>query len=688
MSFSADAVPTSIPTSSVSLYHNKVMAAPMVRVSTLGFRLLCARHGAHVVWTEELVSAKLAKCVRRYLPHVNIAAIDAMPERFSSVLKVLFPIAKAEDDAAKANPETNRTSQKVADIIHSWRRNHLPFIDELLLAGRVEVVFAGQHQQPKQTAEQKKANNRNTNSTSAAATNDSFATAAAAAVLGEDESRPGEIVFSTLASTTLSPQQAALKLQQQNSGANKQHVELKQNLLSKLGLYFPGTEAGATLIGQFGVFDPAVAVAGMELLSPFVAGLDINQGCPKAFSVKNGMGAALMVNRDNAAAIMKAMATSFAQQPLSFKTRLFEQVPESLVHLRAMYRATKEAGNPIHAMTLHSRHRPQRSETAPLYDDAAHLVRLIRADAELKHLCLIFNGSVAMRDPPAASDVSASAASSPTAPQDTKANAAATTPAVSTSRKEIDSLILREYSGNAQIFKDVSRLGFNGALVARASMWQPSVFAQTQMACDVAQHHNQHHLSPSPPPRALALNVALWEFQLLLISYCAAGDQSRYLKYHLTRALPEYQQSDIARGLLTSTAAATTASPAAATATMTSSVSFDGTLYRSIATGRPSVEDAAVRMPAALDEVFIGVRDGKTMAEYAKALHFSVDEIAALDWLVDFCNWRRASQAVPEAVVAPTTAAAAGAASTKTATATSACEIAVAQRRDRDDDGK
>lgn len=47
-------------------YVNKLIAAPMVRISTLPFRLLCVNHGADIVYSEELIAVKLAKCTRSY----------------------------------------------------------------------------------------------------------------------------------------------------------------------------------------------------------------------------------------------------------------------------------------------------------------------------------------------------------------------------------------------------------------------------------------------------------------------------------------------------------------------------------------------------------------------------------------------------------------------------------------------
>eukprot|EP00760_Papus_ankaliazontas_P008337 PhM_4_TR13732/c0_g1_i1/m.58549/K05543/DUS2; tRNA-dihydrouridine synthase 2 len=46
------------------MFKDKVIVAPMVRISTLGFRELCGHYDADVCFSEELVAFKLAKCTR------------------------------------------------------------------------------------------------------------------------------------------------------------------------------------------------------------------------------------------------------------------------------------------------------------------------------------------------------------------------------------------------------------------------------------------------------------------------------------------------------------------------------------------------------------------------------------------------------------------------------------------------
>ena len=53
-------------------YDGRLIAAPMVRMSTLPFRLLCRWHGADIVYSEELIAAKLKTCTRTVDPLTSV----------------------------------------------------------------------------------------------------------------------------------------------------------------------------------------------------------------------------------------------------------------------------------------------------------------------------------------------------------------------------------------------------------------------------------------------------------------------------------------------------------------------------------------------------------------------------------------------------------------------------------------
>ena len=46
----------------INFIKNKLLLAPMVRINQLPFRLLALNNGADIVYTEEIIAAKLAYC--------------------------------------------------------------------------------------------------------------------------------------------------------------------------------------------------------------------------------------------------------------------------------------------------------------------------------------------------------------------------------------------------------------------------------------------------------------------------------------------------------------------------------------------------------------------------------------------------------------------------------------------------
>lgn len=62
-----------------------------------------------------------------------------------------------------------------------------------------------------------------------------------------------------------------------------------------------------SLVLQLGTSDAERALAVGKLVQNDVSGLDINMGCPKEFSIKGGMGAALLTQADKATQILKSL---------------------------------------------------------------------------------------------------------------------------------------------------------------------------------------------------------------------------------------------------------------------------------------------------------------------------------------------------------------------------------------------
>lgn len=71
-----------------------LILAPMVRLGTTPFRLLSLKHGADVVYTEEIISFKLAKCIRQVNDKLN--TIDFIQEKDNSIVLRIAPEEKGK----------------------------------------------------------------------------------------------------------------------------------------------------------------------------------------------------------------------------------------------------------------------------------------------------------------------------------------------------------------------------------------------------------------------------------------------------------------------------------------------------------------------------------------------------------------------------------------------------------------
>ena len=89
-----------------------------------------------------------------------------------------------------------------------------------------------------------------------------------------------------------------------------------------------------------------------QLVEKDVAGIDVNMGCPKKFSIKGGMGAALLKQKETARAIMAAL-TRAVSVPVTCKIRLFPTREETVSFMQSM----ESTG--IAAIGLHGRLKEQ-----------------------------------------------------------------------------------------------------------------------------------------------------------------------------------------------------------------------------------------------------------------------------------------------------------------------------------------
>ncbi|CAM43808.1 dihydrouridine synthase domain protein-like protein [Leishmania braziliensis MHOM/BR/75/M2904] len=85
-----------------SMFYQKAILAPMVRVCSPGFRALCGAHGADVVFTEEVVAAKLATCRREVVhyptvdtPMAEYVSYDAFKNTYKRSVVLSIPMRGA-----------------------------------------------------------------------------------------------------------------------------------------------------------------------------------------------------------------------------------------------------------------------------------------------------------------------------------------------------------------------------------------------------------------------------------------------------------------------------------------------------------------------------------------------------------------------------------------------------------------
>lgn len=86
-----------------------------------------------------------------------------------------------------------------------------------------------------------------------------------------------------------------------------------------------------------------------------VAGIDVNMGCPKEFSIKGGMGAALLENPDKACAILSALVGG-TNIPVTCKVRVLADTDRTV----ALCRRLEATG--ISAIAVHGRTRDERPQ--------------------------------------------------------------------------------------------------------------------------------------------------------------------------------------------------------------------------------------------------------------------------------------------------------------------------------------
>eukprot|EP00397_Hematodinium_sp_SG-2012_P019501 GEMP01020038.1.p1 GENE.GEMP01020038.1~~GEMP01020038.1.p1 ORF type:complete len:458 (+),score=119.33 GEMP01020038.1:39-1412(+) len=201
------------------------------------------------------------------------------------------------------------------------------------------------------------------------------------------------------------------------------------------------------LVFQLGVATAAIAQEAALIVCNDVSGIDINMGCPKSFSVKGGMGAALMRTPEIAADILKTVRRTLPTHvALSCKTRLYDDLDKTADFVKMLHASGAEV------VALHMRTERDRPSTRARWDEFA----------KLKDMCpgihLIANGDFF-------------------------------------TRKRME-----EFQ---------SRVGANALMVARGAQYDPSIFSATSVAReDVVRRYTQRSIAVGATYQTVKWNLA------------------------------------------------------------------------------------------------------------------------------------------------------------------------------------
>ena len=113
------------------------------------------------------------------------------------------------------------------------------------------------------------------------------------------------------------------------------------------------------LVVQIGASDPEIALKAAKVVECDVAGIDLNCGCPKSFSIKGNMGAALLENQAVLLSILTTLVRGLSI-PVTCKIRLLDPKDGLSSQERTKDLIQKAEKTGIAAIGVHCRYRDER----------------------------------------------------------------------------------------------------------------------------------------------------------------------------------------------------------------------------------------------------------------------------------------------------------------------------------------
>lgn len=134
-------------------------------------------------------------------------------------------------------------------------------------------------------------------------------------------------------------------------------------------------------IVQFGARSAQEFAAAVELVSPFVDGVDLNCGCPQSWALDEGIGASLMNDPEHLKDMISQARGRTDNTPVAVKMRVFEERGRTV----ELARTIEAAGAAW--LTIHGRTRHQKSNETVNYET----IRLIK---ESVNIPVVANGDI------------------------------------------------------------------------------------------------------------------------------------------------------------------------------------------------------------------------------------------------------------------------------------------------------
>ncbi|XP_022343049.2 tRNA-dihydrouridine(20) synthase [NAD(P)+]-like [Crassostrea virginica] len=126
------------------------------------------------------------------------------------------------------------------------------------------------------------------------------------------------------------------------------------------------------LIFQIGTADAKRARKAAQRIQDLVSGVDINMGCPKEFSIKGGMGAALLTQPEKVKEILSTLVNGLSV-PVTCKIRVFSELEETL----KLVKVIESTG--VSALGVHGRTKEER----PRHANRNNVIKTIAEDLSI-----------------------------------------------------------------------------------------------------------------------------------------------------------------------------------------------------------------------------------------------------------------------------------------------------------------